>query len=78
MINRVAERARDSGALRADATGTDLIFLQIAFTAVATVTQDGPAFGGRDDVEELYRRHLWIALDGSARPATGPSCRSQH
>ncbi len=64
LINRVAERARDSGALRADATGTDLIFLQIAFTAVATVTQDGPAFGGRDDVEELYRRYLWIALDG--------------
>lgn len=64
LVNRVAERAREAGALRADATGTDLIFLQIAFSAVAIVAQDGPRLDGRDDAEQLYRRYLWIALDG--------------
>ncbi|MBM7366381.1 TetR/AcrR family transcriptional regulator [Gordonia hydrophobica] len=64
LVNRVAERARDSGALRDDVTGTDLIFLQIACTAVATVAQDGPRLEHLDDVDQLYRRYLWIALDG--------------
>jgi AcrR family transcriptional regulator len=64
LVSRVAERAREAGALRTDVTGTDLIFLQIAFNAVATVAQDGPRLDGRDDAEQLYRRYLWIALDG--------------
>lgn len=64
LVNRVAERARDAGLLRADATGTDLIFLQIAINSIATVAQDGPPLEGRDDVEQLFRRYLWIALDG--------------
>lgn len=64
LVNRVAERARESGQLRPDATGTDLIFLQIAFTAVANVAQDGPSLDGRDDVGRLYERYLRIALDG--------------
>ncbi|MGO1510861.1 MAG: TetR/AcrR family transcriptional regulator [Actinomycetaceae bacterium] len=64
LVNRVAERARDAGTLRADATGTDLILLQIALNAVAEVSTDGPRPEGRDDVEQIYRRYLRIALDG--------------
>lgn len=64
LVNKVAERARDAGVLREDATGTDLIFLQIAFSSVAIVVQDGPRLDDRDDTEQLYRRYLWIALDG--------------
>lgn len=70
LVNRVAERARDAGALRPDATGTDLVFLQIAVGAVAAVAQDGPGLEGREDAEQLYRRYLWIALDGLR--AAGP------
>ena len=64
LVNRVVERARDAGVLRADVTGTDLIFLQIAFSTVAAVAQDGPALEAREDAGTLYRRYLWIALDG--------------
>lgn len=64
LVNRVAQRAREAEVIRPDITGTDLIFLQIAITSISTVTQDGPRIDGRDDVEELYRRYLWIALDG--------------
>ena len=64
LVNRVAERARYAETLRTDAAGTDLIFVQIAFSAVAAVAQDGPRLEGRDDAEQLYRRYLWIALDG--------------
>lgn len=64
LVNRVADRAREAGVLRADVTGTDLVFLQIACGAIATVAQDGPKVEGRDDAEELYLRYLWIVLDG--------------
>lgn len=64
LVNRVAQRAREAEVIRPDITGTDLIFLQIAITSISTVTQDGPRIDGRDDVKELYRRYLWIALDG--------------
>lgn len=64
LVNRVAERARDDGSLRPEITGTDLIFLQIALTSVASVAQDGPTIEGREDTEQLYLRYLWIALDG--------------
>lgn len=64
LVNEVAKRAVEAGALRADVTGTDLIFLQIAFNAVAAVAQDGPQIAARDDTKELYRRYLAIALDG--------------
>ncbi|MBB2894388.1 TetR/AcrR family transcriptional regulator [Flexivirga oryzae] len=64
LVNLVADRAREAGALRDDVTGTDLIFLQIAFSAVAGVAQDGPPLDERDDAGQLYRRYLWIALDG--------------
>ncbi len=54
LVNQVAERAREAGELREEITGTDLIFLQIALTKIALVSRGG----------ELYRRYLWIALDG--------------
>ena len=57
--------------LRADATGTDLVFLQIALSTVAAVTQDGASLEGREDAEQLYRRYLRIALDGLR--ADGPT-----
>lgn len=71
LINGVAERARDAGALRADATGTDLVFVQIALSKVAAVAQDGASLEEREDAEQLYRRYLWIALDGLR--ADGPT-----
>ena len=64
LVNRVADRAREAGILRADATGTDLIFLQIALCTIAATAQDGPLIEGRKDATQLYRRYLHIALDG--------------
>ncbi|MBT2498579.1 TetR/AcrR family transcriptional regulator [Agromyces sp. ISL-38] len=64
LVNRVAERARDAGVIRADATGTDLIFLQIACISISTVVQDGPEIEERSDSGDLYRRYLWVMLDG--------------
>ncbi|MBT2521750.1 TetR/AcrR family transcriptional regulator [Arthrobacter sp. ISL-28] len=64
LVNEIAGRARLAGAIREEITGTDLVFIQIACTSVATVVQDGPDVEGRSDVEELYRRYLWIMLDG--------------
>lgn len=73
LVNEVADRARACGALREDVTGTDLILLQIALTSVATVVASGPAPAGRDDLDDLYRRYLWIALDGLRPTRTGTS-----
>ena len=42
LVNRVVERARDAGVLRADVTGTDLIFLQIAFSTCLLYTSPSP------------------------------------
>ena len=64
LVNRVADRAREVGVLRADATGTDLIFLQIALSTISATAQDGSLIEGRKDVTKLYRRYLHIALDG--------------
>jgi AcrR family transcriptional regulator len=64
LVNRVADRAREAGVIRSDITGTDLIFLQIACTSIATVAQDGPDLEDRDDAADLYRRYLWVMLDG--------------
>lgn len=71
LVNEVARRARDAGAIRPDATGTDLIFLQIALLSIAVVAQDGPPVESRPDVDDLHRRYLWIALDG-LRPGMHP------
>lgn len=64
LVNRIADQAREAGVLRADATGTDLIFLQIALSTIAATAQDGPLIEGRKDATQLYRRYLHIALDG--------------
>ncbi len=64
LVNRVAERARDAGVIRSDATGTDLIFLQMACISISTVVQDGPEIEARSDSRDLYRRYLWVMLDG--------------
>lgn len=74
LVNLVADRARRAGLLREDVTGTDLVLLQVALTAVATTAHDGPAIAGRDDVDQLHRRYLWIALDGlrPRRDTTSP------
>ncbi|MBT2547645.1 TetR/AcrR family transcriptional regulator [Arthrobacter sp. ISL-65] len=64
LVNRVADRARDAGVIRADATGTDLIFLQIACIGISNVVQDGPEIEERNDARDLYRRYLWVMLDG--------------
>ena len=64
LVDEVAARARNSGQLRADVTGTDLIFIQVALSSVAAVAQDGHQPADRSDTSELYRRYLWITLDG--------------
>jgi AcrR family transcriptional regulator len=64
LVNQVADRAREAGVLREDVTGTDLIFLQIALAAISGTVQDGTLPEGRSDAPELYRRYLWICLDG--------------
>src|SRR5699024_9371428 len=70
LVNRVADRAREAGLLREDVSGTDLIFLQVALTGFATTFQ-ARCVAGRDDIDELYRRYLWIALDGLRAGGTG-------
>lgn len=64
LVDEVAARARNSGQLRADVTGTDLIFIQVALSSVAAVAQDGHQPADRQDTSKLYRRYLWITLDG--------------
>jgi hypothetical protein len=64
LVDRVAERAREVGLIRADITGTDLIFLQIACISISAVVREGPDITGRSDSGELYRRYLWVMLDG--------------
>lgn len=68
-INQIADRAREVGVLREDVTGTDLVLLQVALAGLA-VPAPAPVIDDRDDLGELYRRYLWIALDG-LRPHRG-------
>lgn len=73
LVNQVADRAREAGLLREDVTGTDLILLQVALTGMSTTLQTRHV-DGRDDISDLYRRHLWVILDGlrPARETTSP------
>src|SRR5699024_6170926 len=70
LVERVADRAREAGVVRADLTGVDLILLQVSLTVLAKVTHGRSEMVGRDDLPELYRRYLWIFLDG-IRPERG-------
>src|SRR5699024_7918610 len=72
MVSRVADLSREAGLLRDDVTGTDLIFLQVALSGIA-LTFQSRCVDGRDDISELYRRYLWIALDGLRPERTGTS-----
>ena len=54
-VNALAERARSAGAMRPDATGTDLIFLQAGLNAILNLA--------RNAHPDLYRRYLQLALD---------------
>ena len=52
----IAERAKQSGDLRPDVEGTDLVFIQVGLLAIVDRV--------RDASPELYRRYLHITLDG--------------
>ncbi|MFE5837468.1 TetR/AcrR family transcriptional regulator [Arthrobacter sp. NPDC056493] len=64
LVTALADRAREQRVVRPDLTGTDLIFLQIGIAAIAFTARAGAANVDRGDVTDLYRRYLWIALDG--------------
>jgi AcrR family transcriptional regulator len=73
LVDELAERARSAGVLREDVTGTDLIFLQIGLTAISGTVPRGATLDGREDLAQLYRRYLWIALDGLRASTAGNS-----
>ena len=58
-------RARDAGMLRDDVTGTDLTFIQVGLNAIMTRS--------RDAHPDLYRRYLYLMLDGLARGTRQPN-----
>jgi AcrR family transcriptional regulator len=64
LVDQLADRARQQGVIRSDVTGTDLIFIQIGLTAIALTARKGAGNTARSDVPELYRRYLWLTLDG--------------
>lgn len=64
LINSLADRAIKAGAIRSDSGGTDLVMIQIAVVSVARTCAGWKNVGGREDIEQLYRRYLWIMLDG--------------
>jgi AcrR family transcriptional regulator len=72
-VNALAERARSAGAMRPDATGTDLIFLQVGLNAILNLS--------RDTHPDLYRRYLQLALDslraGAATPLPVPALTTE-
>lgn len=72
LVDALADRAREQGVIRAEITGTDLIFAQIGIAAIAEVTRDGETQPGRKDSEALYRRYLWLFIDGLRPVHTEP------
>lgn len=64
LVDELADRAVTAGAVRRDLTGTDLIFLQIGLVEIANVARRRADAIDRDDVDDLHRRYLGIALDG--------------
>jgi AcrR family transcriptional regulator len=63
LITAIVDRARDQGKLRPDFQPTDVIFVQLALTALMDRT--------RDLNPTLYRRYLTMLLDG-LRADRGP------
>lgn len=64
LINSLADRARRAGVIRHDIVGTDLVMIQIAVISVAWTCSERKSVRGRGDIDQLYRRYLWIMLDG--------------
>jgi AcrR family transcriptional regulator len=56
LITQLVEKGKSQGVLRQDLDQTDVIFLQLALSAIVEST--------RDIAPELYRRYLTILLDG--------------
>jgi AcrR family transcriptional regulator len=56
LVTTLAERAKQQGVVRPDFDQTDLVFIQVALSAVMDST--------RAVAPELYRRYLTIFLDG--------------
>ena len=73
LINSLADRARRAGVIRHDIVGTDLVMIQIAVVSVALTCTDREGVSRRDDVAEVYRRYLWIMLDGLKPACDGVS-----
>ncbi|MFT2706132.1 TetR/AcrR family transcriptional regulator [Clavibacter zhangzhiyongii] len=63
LVNELIAKAQAQGVVRSDASGTDLVFIQIGLIAVAEAvrTTDSPLI--RSDVHALHRRYLWLMLD---------------
>jgi hypothetical protein len=61
----LTERAKQSGDLRPDVEGTDLVFIQVGLLAIVDRV--------RDASPELYRRCLHITLDGLRAHPDEPS-----
>ncbi len=68
-VDKLAERAKAAGALRADFATEDLLILLIANAAVAHVT--------RADAPQAWRRFVALALDAFRRPAAQPAVAAQ-
>ena len=64
LINSLADRARRAGVIRRDIVGTDLVMIQIAVVSVAWTCSDRKDVSECEDSEQVYRRYLWIMLDG--------------
>lgn len=64
LINQLVDAAHAAGDVRPDLTGTDLVFLQIGLIAIAEAAGRGAGLDSRAGVEDLYRRYLWVMLDG--------------
>lgn len=62
LVNQVIERGIQDGVVRADAQGTDLIFIQVGLINIARLVGSNRA-EHKPDTSELYRRYLWLALE---------------
>ena len=65
LLQRLVERAREQGSVRADLEQSDIIFLQAGLAAIRNLT--------RSVEPDLFRRYLTVFLDGiRADPARTP------
>jgi AcrR family transcriptional regulator len=65
LLTKIVDRAKDQGSVRSDFDQSDIVFLQLALTAIMDST--------RELAPQLYRRYLTMILDGiraDQRPLT--------